>query len=299
MILTNKKLATLVSILSNFSLIVLKLIVGYSTGSVSIISEAIHSTSDLLASFIAFFAVHKAEEPADKEHQFGHGKYEDIAGFIEGLLIILAALYIIYEAGKKLIDPAKLQFDSTAGIVVMAISVIVNFIVSIYLLKVAKKTDSIAIYSDAHHLRTDIFSSLTVLVGLVFIKYTGLHIIDTLLAVIVAMIIMHTGYKICKETLNNLVDGSLPEKDIETIKNILEKYSPNGIDSIKEIRTRKSGKDKEIIIVLLVKGSLSVEYAHNLCDQLESEIEKAIGNTKVLIHIEPTKNISPCKMTSS
>lgn len=298
-IFTNKKLAASFSVISNLTLIILKLVTGFISGSVSIISEAIHSGSDFLASVIAFFAIQKSEQPADRDHQFGHGKYEDAAGFVEGSLIILASLYIIYEAGKKLAGVSEPMNNSYLGIAVMMFSVLTNIFVSTYLFKVAKETDSIALYSDAEHLRTDVYSSLTVFLGLIIIHFTGLHIIDSIIAIIVAMIIMHAGYKICKTTMNDLLDGSLPDKDINEIKNIIKNHAEHGISSIKEIRTRKSGKDKDIIIILLVNGNLTVSFVHNLCDKLENEIEKALGNTKVTIHIEPkneeTKQSVSCK----
>lgn len=298
-IFTNKKLAASFSVISNLTLIILKLVTGFISGSVSIISEAIHSGSDFLASVIAFFAIQKSEQPADRDHQFGHGKYEDAAGFVEGSLIILASLYIIYEAGKKLAGVSEPMNNSYLGIAVMMFSVLTNIFVSTYLFKVAKETDSIALYSDAEHLRTDVYSSLTVFLGLIIIHFTGLHIIDSIIAIIVAMIIMHAGYKICKTTMNDLLDGSLPDKDINEIKNIIRNHAEHGISSIKEIRTRKSGKDKDIIIILLVNGNLTVSFVHNLCDKLENEIEKALGNTKVTIHIEPkneeTKQSVSCK----
>lgn len=291
-LLKNKKFAASVSVVSNFSLIVMKLITGVITGSVSIISEAIHSASDLLASFIALFAVNKSDIPADKEHPYGHGKYEEVAGFIEGALIILASFYIVFEAAKKLTGTETHLSNSTAGIIVMLISVLTNIAVSAYLFKVAKKTDSIAIFSDAEHLRTDVYSSLTVLIGLLAIKLTGINIIDPIIAIIVAIIIMQAGYKICKGTMNNLLDGSLPEHEIDVISKIIEEYKEQGIDSIKEIKTRKSGKDKEIIITLMINGSLTVACSHCLCDDLESKIEQNLGNTKITIHVEPTATTS-------
>ena len=150
-------------------------------------------------------------------------------------------------------------------------------------MKVAKNTDSIALYADAEHLNTDIYSSLTVFLGLVCIHYTGIHAIDPILAVIVAVIIIHTGYKICKEAVNNLLDGSLPEKNIKEIKSIIEKYNEHGICGIKEIKTRKAGKNKEINITLLLEGERTIKYAHDLCDALEKDIEQNLGNTEVTI----------------
>lgn len=286
----NKKLAAKLSVVSNAALIILKLIAGFISGSISIISEAVHSCSDLLASVITLFSVHKSEQPADFDHQFGHGKYEDLSGLIEGILIILAALYILYEVLKKINGVSEPISDSGLGMIVMFISVVANVLVSVYLMKVAKNTDSIALYADAEHLNTDIYSSLTVFLGLVCIHYTGIHAIDPILAVIVAVIIIHTGYKICKEAVNNLLDGSLPEKNIKEIKSIIEKYNEHGICGIKEIKTRKAGKNKEINITLLLEGERTIKYAHDLCDALEKDIEQNLGNTEVTIHVEPIES---------
>lgn len=286
----NKKLAAKLSVVSNAALIILKLIAGFISGSISIISEAVHSCSDLLASVITLFSVHKSEQPADFDHQFGHGKYEDLSGLIEGILIILAALYILYEVLKKITGTSEPISDSGLGMIVMFISVVANILVSVYLMKVAKNTDSIALYADAEHLNTDIYSSLTVFLGLVCIHYTGIHAIDPILAVIVAVIIIHTGYKICKEAINNLLDGSLPEKNIKEIKSIIEKYNEHGICGIKEIKTRKAGKNKEINITLLLEGERTIKYAHDLCDALEKDIEQNLGNTEVTIHVEPIES---------
>lgn len=160
--------------------------------------------SDLLASVLTYFAVLRSAEPADKDHQFGHGRYEDMAGFLEGGLIIFAAFYIIWEAGKKLINSNLIEFDSTLGIIVMGIAVVANFLVSRYLFFVAKKTDSVSLYADAEHLSTDVYSSLGVMAGLVLIKITGITLLDPAIALFVAFIILKTGFSITKETLNNL-----------------------------------------------------------------------------------------------
>ena len=167
---TEKKLAAGLSILSNTIIIIMKFIAGEISGSISIISEAIHSLSDCLASVLTFFSVIKSSQPADEEHPFGHGRYEDMSGFIEGGLIIAAAFYIIYEAAKKLIFTTSASTEPTLGIIVMGISVIANFIVSSVLFHTAKKSNSVSLYADGEHLRTDIYSSLGVLVGLVLIK---------------------------------------------------------------------------------------------------------------------------------
>ena len=282
---TQKKFAAGLSITSNAIIILLKIVAGILSGSISIISEAIHSFSDFLASVLTFFAVSRSSEPADKEHPFGHGKYEDMSGFIEGGLIILAGLYIIYESVKKLILGYNIEFNSMLGIYVMAFAVIANFIVSSYLFYVAKKADSVSLYADAEHLRTDIFSSLGVLIGLILIKITGIVILDPIIAIIVAIIIIKAGYSISKETLNNLLDGSLPEEDMKKIESILDNNI--SIKGYKDLKTRKVGQCKDIEITIFFEPNLTIAQCHKICDEIEEEIAKSFTNITIIIHPEP------------
>lgn len=280
-----KKFAAGLSITSNAIIILLKIVAGILSGSISIISEAIHSFSDFLASVLTFFAVSRSSEPADKEHPFGHGKYEDMSGFIEGGLIILAGLYIIYESVKKLILGYNIEFNSMLGIYVMAFAVVANFMVSSYLFYVAKKADSVSLYADAEHLRTDIFSSLGVLIGLILIKITGIVILDPIIAIIVAIIIIKAGYSISKETLNNLLDGSLPEEDMKKIESILENNI--SIKGYKDLKTRKVGQCKDIEITIFFEPNLTIAQCHKICDEIEEEIAKSFTNITIIIHPEP------------
>ena len=277
-----KKFAAGLSISSNAIVILLKVIAGILSGSISIISEAIHSLSDFLASVLTFFAVTRSSEPADKEHPFGHGKYEDMSGFIEGGLIIFAGLYIIYEASTKLIFGYHVKSEPTIGIFVMAFAVIANFLVSRYLFYVAKKSDSVSLYADAQHLSTDIYSALGVLIGLVLIKITGITALDPIIAIIVALIILKAGFSISKETLNNLLDGSIPAGDIQKIEEIIKKN--NVIKGYKNIKGRKSGQYKEIEMTLLFNPDMKLQCCHAICDQIENEIKSIMDNVSIIIH---------------
>ena len=239
---TEKKFAAGLSIFSNSVIIILKLIAGHISGSISIISEAIHSLSDFLASVLTFFSVMKSSEPADKKHPFGHGKYEDMSGFIEGGLIIFAAGFIVFEALKKIISPSTATVDTTLGLVVMGISVVANIIVSTVLFKVAKDSESVSLYADAEPLRTDILSSLGVFIGLLLIKLTGIHLLDPIIAIIVAIIIFRAGLSISISTMNNLLDCSLPECDLHAICKILETFKSKGITGYKDLRARRLGR---------------------------------------------------------
>lgn len=282
---SKKKFAASLSILSNGLIIVLKLIAGIISGSISIISEAVHSTSDFLASVLTYFAVLRSSQPADKEHPFGHGGYEDVAGFLEGLLIIIASFYIISEAVKKIVSTTSSGFDSTLGIIVMGFAIISNICVSRYLLKVSKESDSVALKADSKHLGTDVYSSLGVLIGLVLIKITGLTLLDPIIALIVAVIILKSGIKITREALNNLVDGRLPDVDVKKIEQIMENCEK--IYGYKNLKSRKSGPNRDIDITILCDGSMPLKYCHEICDELEFKVKKVLPNTLITIHCEP------------
>ena len=282
---TEKRFAAGLSISSNAILILFKIIIGHISGSISIISEAIHSLSDFLASVLTFFAVSRSAEPADKEHPFGHGKYEDMSGFIEGGLIIFAGIYIIFEAAKKLIFGYSMEAESMLGIYVMGFAVLTNFLVSRYLFYVAKKSDSVSLLADAEHLSTDIYSSLGVLVGLILIKITGITLLDPIIAIVVALIILKAGFSISKETLNNLLDGSLPNEDIQTIENVLKNNKV--IKGYKNIKGRKAGQYKEIELTIFFNPDMKISCCHNICDQIETDIKAALGNVSTTIHAEP------------
>ena len=279
------KIAALFSVASNSIIILLKIIAGFITGSISIISEAIHSGMDLFASILTFFAVSRANEPADKEHPFGHGKYEDMSGFIEGGLIVFAGLYIISESVKKLFLGYELKNEPVFGIYVMAFSFVLNIIVSSYLFYVAKKKESVSLYADAQHLRMDVISSLSVLCGLLIIKYTGFSIIDPVIGVFVACIIVRTGIKINKNALNDLLDGALPDEDMKKIEKILN--VSEGIKGYKNLIGRKIGRCKDIEVTLLFEPCLNITECHKICDKIENKINQEFKQTRIMIHTEP------------
>ena len=286
-IIAEKKFAAGLSITSNAVIIILKFIAGIISGSISIISEAIHSLSDCLASVLTFFAVMKSSEPADSDHPFGHGKYEDMSGFIEGGLIIFAGLFIIFEACKKLLFQETAEVDTTLGIAVMLFAVVANFFVSSVLFKVAKKSNSISLFADGEHLRTDIYSSLGVMAGLVLIKVTGIHILDPVIAIIVALFIFKAGFSISKETLNNLLDGSLPAEDLKSIEEIIHSYKTDCVLNFKNLKARRCGPSTDIELTILFPKDMTIENCHNICDDIEELISKKLGHATIMIHAEP------------
>ncbi len=273
------------SIFSNVFLIVIKLIAGVLSGSVSIISEAIHSMMDLIAAVIAYISVRISSQPADKEHPYDHGKYENVSGVIEGVLILIAAAWIIYEAIHKFTNKEEMKY-LYVGLIVMCVSALINFLVSRRLYKVAKETDSIALEADALHLKTDVYTSLGVAIGLGLISITNLHILDPIIAIAVAMIIVYEAIILIKNAYRPLVDFSLPEDDIKLIHSILNNFTKDCI-SYHKFRTRKSGSHKYLDFHLEVPEEMSVKDAHQLCDDIENGLMNTIENLDINIHIEP------------
>jgi len=279
------------SVASNSALVVFKLIVGLVIGSVSVLSEAIHSGIDLVAALIAYFAVRSSAKPADKDHHYGHGKFENISGFVEAVLIFLAAAWIIYEAVKKLIHPQPIELIGW-GILVMGLSSFVNMAVSEMLFKVGNETDSIAIKADAWHLRTDVYTSMGVMVGLgliwlIELLWTGHHVhwLDPVAAIVVALMIIKAAYELTVQSLGDLLDESLPADDNRKIAELIKKQAE--VISFKNLHTRKAGATKFIEFDILVKAEMSVEQAHTLTDYIIADIEGVLSHSTVTIHIEP------------
>ena len=275
------------SITSNVILSVLKIITGIMSGSLSIISEAIHSLSDFLASVLTFFSVLKSSKPADTDHPYGHGKYEDMAGFIEGVLIILASIFIIYEAAKKIVFGIDMDTENILGMAVMLVAVVFNIIVSSLLFKVAKESNSISLYADGEHLRTDVYSSLGVLIGLILIKITGYSVLDPVIAILVAVIIFRAGYTISKRAASNLLDHSLPEENIDKIKQIISAYKDSVTLKKGSLKARQVGPTKDIDMILQFPENTSICDCHKICDEIENRIQLLYPNCSISIHAEP------------
>jgi cation diffusion facilitator family transporter len=282
----NKKVSVArLSVISNTFLILLKFIAGIMSGSVSIISEAIHSMMDLLAAIIAFFSVRVSDNPPDEKHPYGHGKYENISGVIEAVLIFIAAGWIIYEAIKKMLDPSGIE-QIGIGFVVMSVSAIVNILVSRRLYKVAKETGSVALEADALHLKTDVYTSIGVAMGLVLIYLTGLYWLDPIVAIGVALLIIKESYSLLKRAYSPLLDVSLSESEQNVIKEII---SESGYE-YHDLRTRKSGNQQFADFHLIMPGYITLEEAHNQCDILENKLQNRIPGIMINIHTETIEN---------
>jgi cation diffusion facilitator family transporter len=277
------------SVISNSGLVLMKFVVGFAIGSVSIISEAIHSSMDLVAAVIAFFSVRKSAEPPDAYHEFGHGKFEDISGLIEALLIFIAAILIIWEASQKLLGEASelLQPELLIyGIAVMGISALVNWFVSQRLMKVAQQSESIALESDAWHLRTDVYTSLGVFIGLILIRLTGITLLDPLIAIGVALVILKAAYDLTRRSFSDLIDHSIPKADERRIQEIICDHA-RSYAGFHDLKTRRSGPEIFIEFHLVMPGTVSVLQSHDLSDHLESDLKTEFPRANITIHTEP------------
>lgn len=279
-----KQEAAIFSVISNFILIILKLTIGIYINSVSVISEGIHSSIDLLASVISFFSIKKASEKEDAEHPFGHGKYENVSGFFEAVLILFTGIIMIYEAISKLILGNTIK-SLYSGMFVMALSCVLNLAVALYILSVSKKSNSIALSSDGYHILTDSLTSFTVLIGLFLVRITGLKFIDSISALFVSVLIIKTSFVLIKNSLKDLVDSSLSKNELEKIIRILKRYPE--IKSFHKLRTRKSGETFEINMHLLFDSNKSLLEVHDVCNCIESELHRVFLISNTTIHAEP------------
>ncbi|MDP4210921.1 MAG: cation diffusion facilitator family transporter [Bacteroidota bacterium] len=273
------------SVFSNSFLIVIKVIVGILSGSVSIISEAIHSCMDLIASVVAFFSVKISDTPADEQHPYGHGKFENVSGVIEAILIFIAAVWIIVEAAKKILAPQPVE-SLSLGFIVMFVSAAVNFIVSQQLYKVAKETDSIALEADALHLKTDVYTSAGVGLGLLLIWLTGLYYLDPVVAILVALFILREAYFLLKNAYFPLLDTAMPDNELQIIYNSLKNKSLKFHD----LKTRKAGHYRFADLHLELPENLSLKEVHDLCDEVEDDLKQKIKNLEITIHAEPVES---------
>lgn len=281
------------SVGSNTTLVIGKLIIGLAIGSVSIISEAIHSGVDLLAAIIALVAVRTAGKPADEKHPFGHGKIENISGTVEALLIFLAAGWIIFEAIKRLLNPEHGIEHASWGVAVMFISAVANIIVSNKLFKIGRETDSVALQADAWHLRTDVYTSAGVMVGMLVV-WLGHFVlpnvdfgwVDPVAAIAVAVLILKAAYNLTMESGRDLLDASLPLAEEQWIRDYIVRLRPT-VCGFHYLRTRKAGSVRFIEFHLIVESDMSVEDAHRVSEVMTCDIEDRFPGSHVIVHIEP------------
>jgi cation diffusion facilitator family transporter len=284
----SKPAAAAVSIASNAVLIGLKLAAAAITGSVAILSEALHSMIDLVASVIAFVSVRRADEPADVEHPYGHEKLESLAASIEGMLILVGAALIVYEAVHRLVSGAEVE-KLGVGIAVLGFSAVANVFVSLFLGRQARRHSSPALAGDAAHLGTDALTSVGVLVGLALVQITGANAIDSAVAIAVAIVIVASGVRIMRRSASALVDEAPPPAEMDRIEAVVARNRAEAPEIVgyHKLRARTAGRRRYIDLHLQFRTGTTLERAHELAHELRDAIEADLGNAEVLIHVEP------------
>ncbi len=282
---SSRSAAAKLSLVVVIGLVVLKVMVGVITGSLSILAQAVDSSLDLFAVSVAFFAVRIAAKPADEEHPFGHGKVESVSAIVQAMLIFTASGLIIYSAVNRIITGAPVELTE-AGAGVMLVSIIASAFLSRHLLRVSRATDSMSLQAIARNIAADVYSAAVVLVGLLLIRFTGLSILDPIIALLVALFILKVAYDVLKGSFGELMDVKLPEaEEAEIMSCIVEHYSE--VVGFHELRTRKSGIQRFIELHLVVPKNASVEEAHRVCDHLEQDLENRLQHASITIHVEP------------
>ena len=279
-----KKSVALSSVIAAMFITGFKLIIGLTTMSLGIISEALHSALDMVAAIITYFSVRVSDRPADREHNYGHGKVENLSALIETILLLVTCVWIIYEAINRLTSGnVHIEVTYWSYIVVIA-SIIIDFSRSRALSRVAKKHNSQALEADALHFSTDIWSSTVVLFGLIAYQFLGWKNADSIAALFVAVIVLYVSYQLGKKAIDVLLDKS-PANTKEIVRNILKTYPE--IKHYHSLKARTAGADTFIKFNVHFDPELSLREVHEVCDKIEAEIEKHVKRSEVYIHAEP------------
>jgi cation diffusion facilitator family transporter len=293
-VIRTKSGAATLSIASNSLLIALKIAAGAITGSIAIITEAVHSSIDLVASVVALVSVRKADEPPDPEHPYGHEKAENLAAAIEGMLILIGAGIIVFEATRRLVVGAQVE-NLGVGMAVIAASAVANLAVSAYIGRRARDHRSAALEGDAAHLRADALTSLGVLAGLALVAITGDEAFDPIAALLVAAAIVVAGLRILTSSGRTLVDEAPPAAELDRIESAIaaERARTPEIVGYHKLRARRSGTRRFIDLHLQFREGTTLERAHRVAHRLRDSIEAELPGSEVLIHLEPEESFRP------
>ncbi len=283
-----EKKATIVSSSTAAVLVTLKLVIGVMSGSIAVLASAIDSLLDLAVSIFNYFALHHSERKADETFNFGRGKLEALAAVVEGTIISISALFILYNAVMKFLTPRPIDYMQ-ASIAVMGLSIVLTGFLVLFLTHVAKKNNNLVIRADALHYKTDLFTNGAILVSLLIVKYSGFELIDPLLGVAIAVYMIYSAYPILKEGVLMLLDVALEKEEIEKIETVLSAHKGKDITDWHFLKTRRAGSDVFISVHLVFTLETSLYDAHRVSDQIELELKKLFPDAAVhsIIHLDP------------
>ncbi len=279
--------AAKLSVFTALGLAILKLATGIFTGSLAVLTSAIDSLLDILMSGINLMAIHHAEQPADEQHPYGHGKFESLATIFQALVIAASGCWIIYEAVQRMIEPSPIK-QTGIGIIVMSISTVASIMISRHLLRVAKETDSSALEADSLHFSMDVYTNLALLVGLILLSRFNLPWLDPVMSLMVAFYILIESLRLLRQAMRDILDEQLPEAVRHEIESLIDDHK-HELFGYHNLRTRRAGSQKLIDFHLTVCKHLSVEEAHDITDYIEKKIGDEIIGTDVTIHVEPCR----------
>lgn len=280
--------AATLALIATVGLTFFKLAIAMLSGSVGVLSEALHSFLDLISASLAFFTVREAGKPADWDHPFGHGKIETLSSLFESILLIVAASLMIFEGLKHLAHPYPIRYQGLA-ILTVFISIVVSYFVYRHNLSAARAAESNALHVNSLHFLSDVIAGAGVLAGLILLKITHWQTLDPLMAFGVAVYIILIAVTQIKKALSELVDVQLPQEEMVHIQNVLNRFQGRVID-FHDLRTRRSGSTRHIDFHMVVCGEMVVNESHAVCDEIEEEIKSVFSSASVNIHVEPCEH---------
>lgn len=266
-------------------LVLLKIAVGWLTGSVSVLAQAADSALDLFGAVVTYSAVRVASRPADGEHPYGHGKVEDIAGVVQGVLIFAGGALIVYASIRRIVAGATVEL-AEAGIGAMLVSIVVSILLSRHLLRVSAATGSVALEANARNIAADVYSAFAVLVGLAIVRFTGLGAVDSVIAIGVAAYVLVVAHRTVRRSLSGLIDTRLPPAQERVVEDALARHRQQVV-SYHSLRTRRAGSQYHIDLHLVMPKDIGLQEAHEVCDRIEAEIQVGLPESSVTIHVEP------------
>jgi cation diffusion facilitator family transporter len=277
-------------------LIILKIVFSILSNSISIFAQAADSLLDIFSISITYVAVKMSIAPADKQHQFGHGKMEGLAALIQAVLVLGAGGFIIYSSFQRIITSEPIQPDE--GMAVMIISIIASFLLSRHLHRVAKATDSTAIEASARNISADVYSASGVLLGLLVVQFTNLVILDPIIALIMAGFVLKAGYEVINTAIHELTDYALPKEEQDSLISCIKEHNSQLVN-FHAVRSRRAGSERFIDLHIVMPRNYSIAKAHDMCDHLEQDILGRIAHANIIIHAEPCneKDCSLCSIT--
>ena len=253
-----------------------------------LLSDALESLVNLAAALVALFTLKLIERPANERFSFGFSKAEYFSSGFEGGMILLAAGAIIFTALPRLIHPVPLE-QVGLGLLISVVASLINLGVALVLLQAGKRYDSITLEADARHLLTDVWTTAGVLTGIALVWLTGYVRLDPIVALLVAINILYTGYRLLRRSAFGLMDVALPTEDLKIIEGILDSYQTEGI-RFHGLRTRRAAAVSYVVVHVLVPGEWTVEHGHKLADKIETQVKTAVPNTRIVTHIEPVED---------